>query len=152
MKQKIQVDFEAGYEDDPSYCDPFVHSLNSYHTDYAAVESAIYYWSEGQTMNPDGERIKSHYRLMAQRWGEDLWLTTNDIPIGLNSAGTLILIQYDLDYLTEHHIGLTAAEMHEIITHVDMAIAKCAEAAVWMPEVWHTFPRAERLDRIVVPF
>ena len=145
MKQTVVADFVSDVDsNDISY--------NTYETDYAVVESAIQYWSEGQTMNPDGERIHSKEKFLLPEPNDDLWLTSNDVPIGLNSYGTLIIAEYDLHYLTRHAYALTAAEIHEIITHVQMTIDKCPDAAVWSPDVWHLFPRVERLDRFIIPF
>jgi len=146
MKEKVVADFVLADAKEDSW------EYNTYKTDYTVIEATIQHWSEGRTAwAPDGERISVRHKSMDLN-DTDLWLTSNDVPIGLNSAGTLIIAQYDLAYFTEKTYTLNAAEIHEIITHVNMAIDQCAEAAVWPAEVWHTFPRAESLDRILVPF
>ena len=147
MKQLIKVPFVSDVDwEDAAY--------NTYQTDYTVIESAIHYWSIAAEMNPSGERIRSRRYItgFATETYEDTWLTSNDVPIALNSKGTLVVANYDLDYLINHAYMLNAAAMHEIVTHVEMTIDKCPDAAVWSPAVWHAFPRTERLDRILVPF
>lgn len=149
MSNKTKVYVDTHFITNVDYEAPNLY----YMTDLSVVEETIKNWSTGfaSALNLDPMTME---RINATSYGDPkvIFLRSNEFEIGLNHNGTLIINDFDKEWLETHCYSKSLTQMEETLNHIALIKEKYDDVIVWPPEVWYLFPQTSPLDELHIPF